>query len=199
MNSNTTNIYLLRHGLPEGDKCLRGLTDFAITEHGFSQMQQASDGLTIDAVISSPLKRCCHFAKTYADNKKLSFETMSDFAEMNFGDWDGKPFSELFEHHNSQIMAFFKSPYSVSPPNGETMVAFNQRVTTAFKFVCQQYQGKNLLLVSHAGVMREILQLVLGVKQSDGQFQQSIDLAYASLLKISVINDKGDYFYRLHL
>lgn len=199
MSSSTTNIYLLRHGLPEGDQCLRGRTDFEITEHGLEQMRQATNVVEVDTVVSSPLKRCYEFAVQYTNDNNVSLEINRDIAEMDFGDWDGRPFSELFNSHDSQIMRFFKTPYRVSPPNGETMSAFNQRVTTAFKSLCNQYQGKNVLVVSHAGVIREILQFVLGVEPKNGQFHQSIQLSYASLIRICAINEDEQWFFRLHI
>ncbi|MFY8349573.1 histidine phosphatase family protein [Pseudoalteromonas sp. SSM20] len=198
MSSKKTNIYLLRHGLPEGDNCLRGITDFAITELGLEQMEVAVANLQFDAVISSPLSRCAYFAKQLATKQMANFIENPDLAEMNFGDWDGQLLSELFEESNTNIMLFFECPYEVTPPNGETMTHFNQRVTKVFNSLCKQYLGKQVLLVTHAGVMREIVQFVLGIPPHLS-CHQSLHLDYASLIKISVIEDKDQLYFRLHL
>lgn len=197
MQSNNTNIFLLRHGLPQGEKCLRGITDFAITQQGLAQMYSAVEGLCFDVVVSSPLIRCKTFSEQLALEHKAELLVSDGLAEMNFGDWDGKPFTELFAGENNEVLRFFESPYEVTPPNGETMLQFHQRVTQSFNEICNQQLGKNVLVVSHAGVMREIVQLVLGIKQ--GNCHQTIHLDYASLIKISVIKDSDTLYFRLHL
>ncbi|WP_372768762.1 histidine phosphatase family protein [Pseudoalteromonas sp.] len=198
MSSKKTNIYLLRHGLPEGDNCLRGITDFAITELGLEQMEVAVDNLQFDVVITSPLSRCSYFAQQLAIKQMVNFIENPDLAEMNFGDWDGELLSVLFDEPNANIMRFFEAPYDVTPPNGETMTHFNQRVTKVFNSLCKQYLGKQVLLVTHAGVIREIVQFVLGIPPHLS-CHQSLHLDYASLIKISVIEDKDQLYFRLHL
>ncbi|BAX55098.1 bifunctional RNase H/acid phosphatase [Photobacterium damselae subsp. piscicida] len=63
MTIGETRVDFLRHGLPEGDKCLRGHTDFALTEVGFAQMEHAASSLKeLDVIVTSPLQRCATFA-----------------------------------------------------------------------------------------------------------------------------------------
>jgi alpha-ribazole phosphatase len=197
MQSNNTNIFLLRHGLPEGDKCLRGVTDFDITQKGLMQMSDAVTNLRFDAVVTSPLKRCFTFAEQLSLVQKINLIVCDGLTEMNFGDWDGQPFTTLFSDDNNDVMGFFESPYDINPPNGETMLHFHNRVSQSFDAICKQRLGKNVLIVTHAGVMREIVQFVLGIKQ--GQCHQTIHLDYASLIQISVIEDNEQLYFRLHL
>ena len=197
MSSNQTDIYILRHGLPQGDKCLRGQTDFAITEQGLAQMTNATAGLQVSRVISSPLSRCAMFAKEYAESHEIPIMLDSNFAEMDFGQWDGQTFESLFKNDN--VLQFFQTPYCVTPPNGEHMINFNQRVQTAFKRLCFDAENETILLVTHAGVMREIMHLVLGLKENDAGLHQTVKLSYASLLHVSVIIDNDTLYYNINL
>lgn len=195
----TTKVYLLRHGLPEGDDCLRGHTDLAITEQGQKQMFAATEHLKLDVVISSPLKRCLTFSHSYAQQHNLPVDTDNRFSEMDFGLWDGKPFDVLFSKYYDDVMAFFENPYKSPPPKGENMKAFNARVQSAFIELCKKRCNQNILLVTHGGVMREIMHLALGLEKGDPRLHKMIKLSYASMIKMEVIEDNNLLYYNINM
>ncbi len=75
---------------PEGDNCLRGHTDFALTEQGFNQMQLAVQGLkTLDTVVTSTLQRGCFCKNISQKRRDVEINFCDDWKEMDFGEWDG--------------------------------------------------------------------------------------------------------------
>ncbi len=107
--TSTTRIDILRHGLPEGDGCLRGHTDFPITAEGLEQMHAAVYGLLdVEQVLSSPLQRCHNFAKQFASQRSLPIEQYPDWKEMNFGRWDGQSRDSLWQTERELLSGYWK-------------------------------------------------------------------------------------------
>ncbi|MDT8426495.1 MAG: alpha-ribazole phosphatase family protein [Methyloprofundus sp.] len=156
-----TNIDLLRHGEVLGGSCYRGITDDPLTAQGWLQMQDKLNNATHwDVIISSPLSRCHQFATHVSSNLQRPLISESAFQEINFGDWEGKTAEQIEPQLLSQ---FYADPVNFSPPNGEHFNDFQQRILAAWQTLLEAQQGKNLLLITHAGVMRIILAHSLGL------------------------------------
>lgn len=193
--TSTTRIDILRHGLPEGDGCLRGHTDFPITTEGLAQMDAAVEGLhDVEQVLSSPLQRCHDFAKLFASNLSLPLEQCPDWKEMNFGRWDGQSRDSLWQTERELLSNYWKDPWQSTPHGGETLQEFDRRVVRAWQAMLSRYQGKRILLVTHGGVMKQLLRILLDMPES-ASYLQRIDLPYAARYRVTVYRDKnGEYW-----
>ncbi len=190
----------MRHGLPEGGQKLRGKTDDPLSSEGRSQMQKSASELDVDIVFSSPLKRCAEFALEFSQSKKIQFISDDKIAEIDFGDWDGKPYSELFKHRNSQAEQYLSDPWNNSIPNGESLKDFSNRVNTALIDILSKHKGKNILIVTHSGVIRQMIANILNIKSPNANCQQNIKINYASTVKFSIFTDiKNTHFINLEL
>ena len=165
-----TTIDLLRHGECEGGLIFRGHTDSPLNETGWQQMQQAIKQHPQQrelhphpakdrwqTVISSPLLRCKAFAETMSGQVLLE----PQLREISFGDWDGQLTEQVHQTAPEAVEAFWQNPAENTPPNGESLLAFQQRVAAAWHSITEQYKGKNILLVTHGGGIRLILAHVL--------------------------------------
>ncbi len=156
-----TNIDLLRHGEVLGGSCYRGITDDPLTDKGWQQMHaKLGSDRHWDVIISSPLSRCHNFAKNLSTNLQLPLVSSSAFQELYFGDWEGKTAAQIEPQLLNQ---FYADPINFSPPNGEHFNDFQQRILVAWQNLIEAHQGKKLLLITHAGVMRIILAHSLGL------------------------------------
>src|SRR5690606_26399609 len=54
----------------------------------------------------------------------------------------------------SGLARFWAAPYEFTPPGGEPMLAFEERVLNTVNELYQHRAGEHLLLVTHGGVMR---------------------------------------------
>ncbi|MCW8329138.1 histidine phosphatase family protein [Photobacterium sp. SDRW27] len=194
-----TRVELLRHGLPEGDDCFRGHTDFLLTEEGGSQMHKAVAGSdAFDLVVTSPLQRCADFAYRHAEQYCTPVVEESDFIELNFGDWDGRSRDEVWKSDQKTLSQFWSEPWKTTPPNGESLEEFDSRIQAAWSSLLDEYQGKRILLVTHGGVIKQILRLVLDMPKSEGYLQR-IKVPYAAKLTITVYHDdNGRQWPELH-
>jgi len=97
-------------------------------------------------VWSSPLLRCRQLAE------QLHPQPLIDgrLAEMNFGDWEGRPWDEI---SRNELDAWAADIAGYVPPGGESPAALQQR---ALAFVA----GLNVaeaVIVTHAGIIRTLL------------------------------------------
>lgn len=202
-------VELLRHGQPEGEGCLRGITDFSITPEGLQEMKFAlgveDEHLMAEAkpdlIISSPLKRCADFASWLSrhDDIPLSFD--SDWQEMNFGLWDGKPMSGIFEKYPEEADQFWRCPANYQIPDAESYPAFMLRISSAWETLLTEHYGENkkLLIVTHSGVMRQILHYILQLPEQSTTHLYQFSLPYAAKIKIRVEKDKdGSFWSQIH-
>ncbi|PSU09862.1 histidine phosphatase family protein [Photobacterium ganghwense] len=185
----TTRVDILRHGLPEGHRCLRGHTDFAITATGLEQMTLAVAGLEdIEQVVCSPLQRCSHFAQTYARRFTLPCQESELWMEMNFGNWDGQPHDTLWQSHGQHLTDYWENPWQSTPHGGESLREFDGRIADAWKQLLADHAGKRILLVTHAGVMKQLMRILLEMPENAGYLQR-IELPYAARYRVTNFTD----------
>ena len=107
------------------------------------------------AVWSSPSTRCLRLAKTLATDVQID----ERLRELDFGVWDGRPWSELPRDVTDLWLADFLNS---RPPDGET---FAELATRAEAFLCDishvPMQG-TAVVVTHAGVIRALLARAAG-------------------------------------
>lgn len=162
MEEKTTIIDILRHGEPVGGSKYRGQLDDPLSEKGWQQMRDAVAGRNEwQQIVSSDLRRCADFAHELGAELNLKVELNPGFREIGFGDWEGKSAEELLMEDNAAISAFWSDPVRNTPPGGEPLPDFQQRIVTTWLDLLDRHAGKHLLLVGHAGMMRILLLHVL--------------------------------------
>lgn len=155
------DIYLLRHGEITHKNSLAGHTDFKVTDKGDRQMHESVADLAFSQCLSSPLSRCKDFAEQMTSQSSVELIVEPQIAEMNFGDWDGKSYEHLWQQPKPNVGDFWQNPLQCSPPNGETFEHFIQRVNEWWQKFIEQVD-QNTLIVTHAGVIKVLLGLILG-------------------------------------
>lgn len=187
-NAQLTIIDLIRHGEPEGGRKFRGSTDHPLSAKGWQQMQAAvAEQAPWDALVTSPLLRCREFAETLADKHQLPVKVDDRLAELYLGQWEGLTLAEVKERypaHQDQpdgVSRFWTQPLQHPPPDGETLVDFDQRIHQAWKSLEEEYAGQHLLVVAHLFTCNLLIRQVL---QQPLEKALSFDLPYAALTRI---------------
>ncbi|MDH5425601.1 MAG: alpha-ribazole phosphatase family protein [Gammaproteobacteria bacterium] len=185
-------VDLLRHGEAEGQACFRGHTDDPLSSLGWQQMRAALQEYQTDCVIYSPLKRCAEFARQWAQQQQHCAHEMAEFMEMNFGDWDGVSAEHIQVTHAHELNAFWHDPLNNTPPNGEKLLDFQQRIVAGWENLICEHSDKNVLLVTHGGVIRMIIAHVLSIPLSQ---LLSIECPLASMSRIRISFDEDEKQY----
>ncbi|NOX76449.1 MAG: alpha-ribazole phosphatase family protein [Gammaproteobacteria bacterium] len=184
----TTIIDLLRHGEPVGGPRYRGHRDDPLTTRGWQQMSNAVEQLdgqdsAWSHIISSPLQRCHDFAQQLARRRAITLEREPQLREIHFGQWEGKTSAQILRKDPDTLPRYWENPQAVTPPGGEPLARFQRRVADAWGRLLHRHAGKHVLLVTHGGVMRVLLNDVLNVPQ---QAMFGINIPYACLSRLCV-------------
>ena len=156
---NDTVIDFIRHGEPMGTCTYRGNgVDDPLSDMGWSQMWKAvGDDVSWDVVISSPMCRCRAFAETLSDRYALPLQVDERLKEVGFGSWEGRTREEIKANNCQEYEAFYQDPVNRRPRGAEPLDAFFQRVASACDEIVAKYSGKQVLIVTHAGVIRAVM------------------------------------------
>jgi alpha-ribazole phosphatase len=175
---------LLRHGEPVGGRRFRGQSDDPLSELGWRQMWEAlGDKAPWQHIVSSPLQRCNAFAQAVADRHGLPLSLEPRFKEIGFGEWEGFTPEEIQQRDAERYRLYRDDPAAFMPAGAEPMDAFVTRVAHAWEELCSAQQGRHVLMVCHAGVIRAVLGIVLGMTP-EKLFRIQVD--YASISRITI-------------
>ncbi len=153
-HTHKNNFFLMRHG--EADNNTRGISSSLpdnpdhITEKGKKQTLASAEELKkegIDIIVTSPFIRTVETAEIVADTLGISRDdivTDVRLAEVNVGEFNGKPHDEYHTFFDS-----YEEYFAKTPPGGENLMDLKRRVLDLLQELQEKYEGKNILLVSH--------------------------------------------------
>jgi len=178
---------MLRHGETERGGGLRGSLDDRLTEQGWAQMREAvAQAGPWDALVSSPLRRCAQFADELGARLGLPVQLEAGVRELHFGDWEGRSAAQIMQDQADALGRFWADPYAFTPPRGEPVSAFAERVLAALDGLGRQHAGKRVLLVTHGGVMRLLLAQARGLPRE--QLLQ-VEVGHGALVRLALGSD----------
>lgn len=189
-----TDIFLIRHGQPVLQEALLGSTDSPLSELGWQQLEATLNSIqSLDCLLSSSLSRCAAFAQHYAEKQMMNLQISDSWRECHFGDWDGKTYQSLYQQYPQAVSDFFINPDKNTPPNGESLIDFSQRIERTINLLLEQYAGKRIGVITHAGVIRTIVAWCLKMDYTSGVQFRRFAVGYASITHISVYH--GDRLF----
>lgn len=168
-----TTVGMFRHGQTDWniDMRLQGTADIPMNEFGVAQVSKAAEVLAQsqwDVILASPLGRARHSAEiiqSVLGLKELKIESL--LMERSFGIGEGmdyKTWQEQFAHLDSI-------------PGAESATQVQSRARQLLEFLEREYQGANVLAVSHGALIRFVLNEVsLGEIPPKGERLQNASL-----------------------
>ncbi|MEJ2406098.1 MAG: alpha-ribazole phosphatase family protein [Candidatus Thiodiazotropha sp.] len=181
----TTTIDLMRHGEPVGGRRYRGQIDDPLSDKGWSQMRQAVAGHSPwKTIISSPLRRCSEFARELSEQLEIALEFDTRLKEVGFGTWEGLTGDQVQKLDDQALQKFYNDPTTHRPAGAEPLDAFSERVNQAYLDIVHRHAGQHILILTHAGVIRSILQETL-LAPLASMYRISIDTASLTRIQIS--------------
>lgn len=155
-------IDLLRHGQTGRDGFLDGRTDPPLSEIGWSQFRSQTEAACWPVVVTSPLIRARLAAEDHAKRHGCALRIDDDWAELDFGAWDGRRRTEITAEPEGAALfaAFYNDPATFTAPGGESWGDLQQRVTRALDRIVSD--PAPVLVVTHGGAIRAALAQLLG-------------------------------------
>ncbi len=128
-------------------------------------------------VYTSPLTRCRLLAEYLVPHTPVIEPCLM---EMDFGDWEGQRWEDI---DPERLKRWGDHPVFEAPPNGETMQQLYTRCAGFYDEVISDPLGRDVLLVTHGGVIRSILCRALGLSL-DKAFSFHLDFGSASIIRV---------------
>ncbi|MEU0805523.1 bifunctional RNase H/acid phosphatase [Streptomyces sp. NPDC005970] len=180
---------LLRHGetalTPEKRFSGTGGSDPELSPVGRRQAELVAAALaargTIQAVVSSPLRRCVGTAEAVAARLGLDVHIEEGLRETDFGAWEGLTFAEVRERHPDDLQAWLASSKAAPTGGGESFAAVARRVAVTRDQLVARYAGRTVLLVTHVTPIKTLVRLALGAPP-EALFRMEISAASLSAL-----------------
>jgi alpha-ribazole phosphatase len=156
-------IDLLRHGTTGRNGFLDGRNDPPLTETGWQQFVKQTEGGNWPLVVASPLSRARLAAEDHARRSGCALRVDADWAELDFGNWDGRQRAEIAaEPEGAALLAsFYANPAAFTAPGGEKWIGLQQRVARALDRLLAQPDLAPVLVVTHGGAIRAALAQLL--------------------------------------
>ncbi|GGH01053.1 histidine phosphatase family protein [Silvibacterium dinghuense] len=163
-------LLFIRHAETDLAGRFCGHSDPPLNTKGLKQMEQMLKELErdcIDAVYTSDLVR----ARTTADAIGRAFGVkpviMPELREMFFGEWEMLSWTEI-ELRDPVYAQRWSAEFPHLPaPGGERFEDFQSRVLRCVKELFSWHEHGMAAVVTHAGVMRVVLQAICGLEAQD--------------------------------
>ncbi|MFE3450257.1 histidine phosphatase family protein [Nonomuraea sp. NPDC059194] len=195
-------VLLARHGLTAlTGPVLAGWTpDVHLSDAGGAQAKALAERLAevrLDAVVSSPLERCQETAQAVAEGRELEVQTDDRFGECGYGEWTGRPLTELAKEPLWQVVQ--SHPSAAVFPGGEALADVQHRAVAAVRDWNARLGEKGVYLAcTHGDVIKAIVADALGLHLD--QFQRiTADPASVTIIRYTPLrpfvlrlNDVGE-------
>lgn len=154
-------IYLIRNGLTDGaiEGRYIGHTDEELNEEGRKQLTElVTTGYypEVEAVFSSPLKRCIQTAEMiYPDKNPI---LIRELIECDFGDFEGMSADELVNEES--FKEWLRGGSDARPPFGESNGEFSTRICNGFIKIVEgllKSGTREVAIITHGGIIMSLL------------------------------------------
>ena len=158
-------VDLVRHGETVTPGRLIGRSDPALSEHGRAKFMRQAHGRNCDVIVSSPRQRALETARALGVERALPVRVDDDWAELDFGAWDGRLISELRAEDETAaaFTAFYRSADAAPAPGGESWRMLEARVAAALHRLLAEPTPERALIATHGGPIRAALSVVCAI------------------------------------
>ncbi len=200
MKNNYCIFYIVRHGETDWNvkKLIMGQSDIPLNERGKRQAEEIGKRLQhihFTAAFSSDLLRTKHTAEIVLLEKKIIVQSTTALRERHFDRLEGKSWA----NHDKDLQMLWdkladltdceRKKYKLEKAeNDEDMM---RRFIPFIREIAIAYEGKNVLIVTHGGIMRVFLKH-LGYLKENKPF--SVEIKNTSYIKLE--SDGVDFFVR---
>ena len=186
-------ITFVRHGQTEWNATRRyqGRSDIPLSHAGVGQAEAIRDALAarpFDAIFASDLSRAIETARIVAQPHHLPVRIDARVREFDFGAWEGLTWPEIVERWPEFRDQGATMAKLYAPDGGERFEDVCVRVGAFLDDVrCMPYE--NVLVVTHAGVLHAVLEVLGEAVQDRPGDGLSVSFSQASITRIAM-NDE---------
>ncbi|TGJ98425.1 histidine phosphatase family protein [Leptospira langatensis] len=146
-----------------------GQKDVSLSSEGLLEIERVRKELPSQflggKIFLSPAKQCLETLASLQIDRDPSLEYKDELKEFDFGDWEGYSFRELGTGHLAELTEWANFAPGFRFPNGESIGEIISRAEK-FKDIVLSSKHKNILILSHGGILSLLLCLLLGMPAS---------------------------------
>lgn len=165
-----SSLLFVRHAETDMAGSFCGHSDPPINVAGREQLRHLIAGLEgepFDAIYSSDLRRATDTAEAMAAAFELPVVTTDALREIYFGEWEGLRWEEIERRDPAYASRWLAEFPKLPAPQGERYEEFTLRVLNAVDQLWHASDGGRIVLVTHAGVMRVVLTVLLNYSAAE--------------------------------
>jgi len=186
-----TRVTVVRHGETEWNlsRRVQGQKNSNLTNTGIRQAEYTSQALKdekFDVLYSSDLQRARETAEIINKPHNLEHRIDIDLRERNFGIMEGLTLDEVQEKMPEVYAGYRQRDENFTIPDGENLLQLYKRVKNCANRIVKENEGKNILIVTHGGVLDCILRMVFDYPLSG---IRKFSLYNASINRFSVLKE----------
>jgi broad specificity phosphatase PhoE len=163
-------VFFIRHAETDMAGTFCGHSDPPINTRGREQIQELISALNdevIECVFTSDLERAVSTAEILADAFGVSCIKKPNLREIYFGSWEGLMWEQIQERDEAYARRWTETYPNLPAPGGESFADFQTRVGSEVTKIFNETDWRQAAVVTHAGVMRVILQLMCGLAENE--------------------------------
>lgn len=181
-----TRLYMTRHGETQWniERRMQGRKDSPLTSLGISQAERLGERLkdtALDLIITSSSGRAVRTAELIRGDRPIEIVPDDLLREIDLGEWEGRLDSEIKESDPEQHRNFWQFPHLYKPSgDGETFAEVRERVSREVERIADRYQGQEILIVTHAVVLKSLIAYFDRIDPKDlwsGSFMKATSLS----------------------
>ncbi len=155
-------LYVVRHGetMENANNCLVGRINSSLTSKGKEQAKQVSNYFKdkkIDLIVSSPLDRCKETAQIISNGVPIIYS--DKLLGRDHGEFTGKPKNSI------NFDEYWNYNKNIQYKKAESVKKLYNRVATLIEELKEKYQNKNIIIVTHSGIMRVLYYYFKGIPE----------------------------------
>jgi alpha-ribazole phosphatase len=167
-----SEILFIRHAETDMAGTFCGHSDPELNARGRVQLAELVNKLRMEdigVVYSSDLRRAHSTGMAVAEALNIDCHIHCALREINFGQWEGLTWIEIEQRDKAYAHRWVTEYPDLPAPDGENFRDFEQRVLDEVKFISRETEskGRNIAVITHAGVLRTVLGALHGYPDKD--------------------------------
>ena len=184
-----TDIYIVRHAEAEGNYYRRahGHYNSNLTEFGYRQLpylRKRFDGVCLDAVYSSDLKRAVETARAVAEPREMKIRIDPELRETCVGIWEDEPWGNLSHREPEMMHRYNNDPMRWAVSGGEPAEDTQKRMLSAVERIAKAHPDQAVALFTHGGAIRLLMAALRKTPSEEIRWTAKGDNTGVTLLRV---------------
>jgi alpha-ribazole phosphatase len=134
----------------------------------------------VGEIYASDLLRAQKTAQAIAESLSVEYHLRPALREIHFGEWEGSTWKEIEQRYPAYAQRWAAEFPNLPAPGGEGFAEFEKRVLDELELLMTKMTGRDIAIVTHAGVLRTVLRRLCGYSEDEASLQTQ---SYCSVVR----------------